>query len=1391
MIDKSPETTKKKTREPQEKRGRRKKSITKMNGALDGEMRQPPPSPPRSATDDDASIPEWAQELLRKPSAGNNRARNVIHDTDNDSSFDNDYDETNTIYSQHTHCSAATKQLLGQSLVEMASPSLVKNSVVSMEAVYKTQTKVSLQKQQQHEKHHSASSSRQPKPRQMRSRAAASQLRHHTTANQADKSSSAFVNTLDDTERNTSASMDLSANHNTNRSPSEQQPQTNSKHLPPETNTNRSRQSRRRSHRRNSRSRSRSVKAERLSRARAIASHNFPLPSQSKNIAVATINHATVAFTTDVIQAIKHQQQPPQKRQSIHIIAPKVQDDLQRQQQEEESTVSLNDEPDFPRAETPPPTPPNADTLSKQQPQTSTPLITRRILDQSNARLPSPTHRRREPQQQQHEVRDVAPQTPPKASFPSNERRRPSETFASELEQATAPILDILERPWTTPQQSVPLAAPHIPPIAAGSDDSDNDDDREVISGTTSSSDTEDKHHHHHHHHRYREQAAASVSSTSEPHAVPASEDSDDDDNEDEEEVSTMDHSLQQQQRGIEDNHHRNHHLASLTTTRQVQNPIRAKQSSEYRQNQHRLFRFHPRREDEDNFGSEQPSAISRAGDSDYNKAGTFVTSETRHNQPQKKEQQIEPSGSQLTRAASPIPSVVPVMTPINNHPLMTNTEESKLPLLHAALYRGASLPELYKLVGAAKKKPSLLQHKDHEFGNTPLHIACAAPRLAMANQQQGTHHPYYGNDSLLLVIQMIYNLCPENIERTNNAGELPVHLAVASAVSVVSNSKTNAEEYYDGEQGSSISSMSNTKELWLDVLEKLIFEYPKALRLRTKVGQSALDLAVGAEEECPEIVALIQQEMALLGEPVRNATTRPAASHKFVVPWKWRHVGGMTMQMPGLDAGGDGGISGARGPTEPPFEDEESADRKSLASNNKSLLLEASNDYARMGATSQFAPFRRRWCPCAGRFGRFVRQLWSAFVSSKTSLIIASLVVLAGLLLLPQSLTHRPIRVAFIGNSITFVNDLPRFMEGISSGRISQNSCLHGATRLRTILYSGNGMFNKWKTVNALIRYISPEEELYGYIAQGDDDDDGNGGDDDGGDDDGFTAGDPYPLFDFGACTIPQLLFGVDDSLQIDNGNGKYKDDGKNPCLEDPVYFQYQKERYLELLYAKGGDAQSGSSLDLWDYVVLNDQTNTPAMSEEREKSEQVLKYVYAPYFNRMKARPVLLMTHAYAYNASVDFDSDYDDTWQDVPTFTSALYYGYQRYADTLSDALPQSQAPLIAPAGLAFLTVWEENRDMWEKLFFVDGFHPTPHGTFLIGCVLYATLYQKMPANIPDDVGNLWSRARRMHIGQQNDYNMPIPTRDEAIYLASIAKRVTLKKHMPASLDLSYSD
>ncbi|GKY94909.1 hypothetical protein MPSEU_000455800 [Mayamaea pseudoterrestris] len=336
---------------------------------------------------------------------------------------------------------------------------------------------------------------------------------------------------------------------------------------------------------------------------------------------------------------------------------------------------------------------------------------------------------------------------------------------------------------------------------------------------------------------------------------------------------------------------------------------------------------------------------------------------------------------------------------------------------------------------------------------------------------------------------------------------------------------------------------------------------------------------------------------------------------------------------------------------------------------------------------------------------------------------------------------------VAFIGNSITFANDLPRFMQALSRKRIQQQSCLHGSLSLRSHLTHGNGMYHKWNTKQAL-------------------DDNGQ--------------------YDFGSCTVPQLLFGYDDNLASGNENGYYKNDGKNPCFSDSSYYDY-----MAATYEQQGPPQ-------WDFVVMNDRTTFPAVYDLRQKSLNALQNYYVNYLQTTGAQPVLLMTYAYNYqafynvtndddNSNGDDDDDDDDPIStqvgDIAEFSSHLYHGYMQYARLLNESLERQT--LVAPIGLAFLTIWEESFEMWQKLFYTDYLHPSPLGTYLMGCVLYATIYQRMPSiDAAMDISNLWARARRMEVWSEGP-TMALPTRDEAAYLLRVAERVALQQHLPKSL------
>jgi hypothetical protein len=77
---------------------------------------------------------------------------------------------------------------------------------------------------------------------------------------------------------------------------------------------------------------------------------------------------------------------------------------------------------------------------------------------------------------------------------------------------------------------------------------------------------------------------------------------------------------------------------------------------------------------------------------------------------------------------------------------------------------------------------------------------------------------------------------------------------------------------------------------------------------------------------------------------------------------------------------------------------------------------------------------------------------------------------------------------VAFLGNSMLYFNDFPRFFEEISSGsdsrRIVQNSCLHGSASIASLLHGNNGMYPKFKTHNAVLGKDTYGQYIHDYGA-------------------------------------------------------------------------------------------------------------------------------------------------------------------------------------------------------------------------------------------------------------------------------------------------------------------
>ena len=342
---------------------------------------------------------------------------------------------------------------------------------------------------------------------------------------------------------------------------------------------------------------------------------------------------------------------------------------------------------------------------------------------------------------------------------------------------------------------------------------------------------------------------------------------------------------------------------------------------------------------------------------------------------------------------------------------------------------------------------------------------------------------------------------------------------------------------------------------------------------------------------------------------------------------------------------------------------------------------------------------------------------------------------------------------VAFLGNSMFYFNDFPRFFETIAGGRVVQNSCLHGGASIESLVIQGNAMYPQFGTVQAIIG----TNEVSGDI-----------------------------IYDYGACTVKQLLNGdtydpdTDEEWRsaIDNNNNQQPpSNNTNPCRVDYTYLEYANSYFKD-------------NIEYWDYVVINDNTRNPARAMTRNAALATLEEFYIPWLLETKTIPILLWTHAYTYENTCM--TDYADNLnvvmtglEDIANFTSLTGVGYRVYVDLLASYLPSAQAPRIAPVGLAYLVVHEENYEVWQSLFHCDNLHASPSGSFLQGCIIYYTLFGVMPSKdviIKEDMSTLWDSARVMqHYWEPSN---KFPDIETAMYLYRVAERVVKEGHIPSS-------
>jgi len=235
-------------------------------------------------------------------------------------------------------------------------------------------------------------------------------------------------------------------------------------------------------------------------------------------------------------------------------------------------------------------------------------------------------------------------------------------------------------------------------------------------------------------------------------------------------------------------------------------------------------------------------------------------------------------------------------------------------------------------------------------------------------------------------------------------------------------------------------------------------------------------------------------------------------------------------------------------------------------------------------------------------------------------------------------------------------------------------------------------------------------------------------------------------------------------------------KGNGMNHKFHTPPALRIQDGTYdigsptITSLLNRNGNNNNYNNYKNWDVIILNDHTQAPARETSRSKSIRVLQSTYLPQFRRQTRDPsssssstknptiIFLMTAAYRSPVSGSEDlGSFDD-------FTMKIKNGYEEY----QKCIPGSK---IAPVGLAYQYLYRHHRMVWERLYARDDFHPSPHGTLLEAYVLYVTITDTPPPTTYSE--DWWKMARYMQPPEVKP--LPIPTKEEALFLRDIASRV----------------
>ncbi len=125
-----------------------------------------------------------------------------------------------------------------------------------------------------------------------------------------------------------------------------------------------------------------------------------------------------------------------------------------------------------------------------------------------------------------------------------------------------------------------------------------------------------------------------------------------------------------------------------------------------------------------------------------------------------------------------------------------------------------------------------------------------------------------------------------------------------------------------------------------------------------------------------------------------------------------------------------------------------------------------------------------------------------------------------------------------------------------------------------------------------------------------------------------------------------------------------------------------------------------------VFDVVVLQDNSKGPIDANRAPIFREALNR-HSTDLKAIGIRPMVMMTWA----------------WEGKPEMTRHL-------ADATTKAANENGI-MVIPAGLAFAEALKQNPKI--KLYREDHFHPSAEGTYLAGCVTYATMFKRSPVGL----------------------------------------------------------